>query len=170
MPAKSDKRKFCKRGHERTPENVGLHRQCKLCQSEKRRNWKSSGERARARCEHHRNRIYCGECGGFPSIAKAMWRRAMNRAKRDGLPCTITKGDILEMIGDGKCPVFGTTYPLDSRKACYESASLDRFDSTLGYTRENCEVISWKANWLKSDVTADKILRLAQWMYQRAAA
>jgi hypothetical protein len=104
-------------------------------------------------------------------LAKALWVSAKYRSKKSRLPFTITVDDILEMIGkDGKCPVFDTAYPLDTRRVCDESATLDKRIPELGYTRENCAVISWLANTIKSKATAGQVLRTAQWMYQQAAA
>jgi hypothetical protein len=121
-----------------------------------------------SRCEHDRVRANCEECGGFPIMARHMQYGARGRAKKDNVPFTITVQDILEMIGDGKCPVFGTPYKLASRKQCDESATLDKFIPELGYTKDNCAVISWRANDLKRDATAEELLRVTRWMYQQA--
>jgi hypothetical protein len=99
-----------------------------------------------------------------------MWGRAKGRAKHRGLSFTITVDDILELIGDGKCPVFNTAYPLDSRQMCDESASLDRFIPSQGYTKENCAVLSMLANNIKTNATAGQVLQVARWMFQQAVA
>jgi hypothetical protein len=115
-------------------------------------------------CVHKRVRYLCAECGGFPVLAQRMHVRAKERAKKQDVPFNITCQDILELIGDGVCPVFGTTYPLNSRKLCKESASLDKFVPELGYVRGNCAVISWLANAIKTDATAEQVRRVANWM------
>jgi hypothetical protein len=80
------------------------------------------------------------------------------------MPFTITVEDVLGMIGEGKCPVFDTTYPLDSRVMCDESATLDKFIPELGYTKENCTVISRLANLIKSKATANQVRKVSRWM------
>jgi len=60
------------------------------------------------------------------------------------------------------CPVFGTrlVYQADQRR-CDMSASLDRIESSLGYVPGNVWIISWRANQIKSDATADELRKVA---------
>lgn len=63
---------------------------------------------------------------------------------------------------DGLCPVLKTPLILDgSRK---EAPSLDRFDNSKGYTKDNTVMISLKANILKSDATFEEIEALYHYM------
>ncbi len=59
------------------------------------------------------------------------------------------------------CPVLGI--PLDKRDANHHP-SLDRFDSSKGYTKENVSVISFRANHLKNDATVEEIEKLYNWV------
>jgi hypothetical protein len=45
-----------------------------------------------------------------------------------------------------------------------DSPSLDRIDSTKGYTKDNIQVISWRANRIKNDSTPEELLLLAEYM------
>lgn len=65
------------------------------------------------------------------------------------------------------CPVLGTPFARAGSKAIYTSPSLDRFDSSKGYTPDNIEVISWRANTLKRNGTVEEFEQLAAWMRQR---
>jgi hypothetical protein len=100
-------------------------------------------------------------------MAKEMYRKAEERARKAGIPFTITVEEILELIGDGVCPVLGIKYTLSSRKVTDESANLDRFIAKLGYTKENCTVISKLANSIKTNGTAEQVLKVWVWMKQR---
>ena len=79
-----------------------------------------------------------------------MWSRAKYRAKQKGLDFNITKEDIV--IPD-TCPLLGI--PM-------ESPSLDRIDSTKGYTKGNVWVISNRANTLKNDATLSELKLLVE--------
>tara|TARA_Y100000361_G_scaffold148280_1_gene160886 strand:- start:253 stop:735 length:483 start_codon:yes stop_codon:yes gene_type:complete len=59
------------------------------------------------------------------------------------------------------CPVLGI--PLDKRDSDH-LPSLDRFDNSKGYTKDNINVISYRANHLKNDATFDEIEKLYDWM------
>jgi hypothetical protein len=114
-------------------------------------------------CEHSRQVESCKECGGFSVMATRLLYCAKSRAKRKGVPCTITKENILYLIGDGVCPVLGMPYNLSCRIPQSDSASLDRFAPELGYTKENCFVISRLANMIKSNATPVQIMKVANW-------
>lgn len=68
------------------------------------------------------------------------------------------------------CPVFGVelVYQATGRRTA-NSASLDRIDSALGYTRGNVWVISWRANMLKSNATIAELRQLLAALEKKAA-
>ncbi len=100
-------------------------------------------------------------------IASLMYKGAKARAKKDDLPFTITKEDILKLIGDGVCPVLKVPYDLTSNKITDRTFNLDRFIPSLGYTKENCVVMSSLANRIKSNATTEQVCRVAAWMKQQ---
>jgi hypothetical protein len=46
------------------------------------------------------------------------------------------------------------------------SPSLDRVDSSKGYTKDNIQVISWRANRIKNDSTPEELMMIAKYMQQ----
>lgn len=64
------------------------------------------------------------------------------------------------------CPVLGI--PIDyfcpGGKRNENSASFDRIDSTLGYVKGNVRIMSWRANRIKNDGTADEHRRIAEYL------
>ena len=88
-----------------------------------------------------------------------MLAAAKQRAKKKGLPCTISYKDIF--IPE-VCPVFNTPLEWDGKRD--DVPSLDRLDSELGYVKGNVRVISGRANRLKADMTKADILRLLAYM------
>lgn len=89
------------------------------------------------------------------------------RAKKYGIEFSLTRDDIV--IPD-KCPILGI--PLffvesdNSKKSKNpNSPSIDRIDSSKGYVAGNVRIISWRANFLKNDATAEELAAFANFFY-----
>ena len=64
------------------------------------------------------------------------------------------------------CPVLGIKLNYTrgkQKKATDASPSLDRWDTTKGYTVENVRVISYRANRLKSNATPQELMAVAKY-------
>lgn len=87
-----------------------------------------------------------------------MLARAKGRARKKGVPATITLADLPPF--PVFCPILdipigqGDDYPLDNR------ASLDRIRPELGYVPGNVRIISFRANMLRNNATADELRRV----------
>lgn len=79
-------------------------------------------------------------------------RHAKERAVKNNLDFCLLKTDI---IIPNVYPVLGTLLIKGNKKVCINSPSIDRIDSTKGYTRNNIQIISHKANASKSNCTMD---------------
>ena len=78
-------------------------------------------------------------------------------SKARGLDHEITIEDIHipEVCPILQCPmVFCTPY----------APSIDRIDSKLGYVKGNIQIISWRANTMKSNATKEELLLFANWV------
>jgi hypothetical protein len=67
------------------------------------------------------------------------------------------------------CPVLGIKLSLNREgakgmQANPNAPSIDRFDNSIGYTKENVRFISFRANRLKADATFEEIEALYNWM------
>lgn len=60
------------------------------------------------------------------------------------------------------CPLLGIPLDCAAPSRSNNLPSLDRIDSSKGYTKSNTWVISWRANRLKRDATLSEILNMAQ--------
>ena len=92
--------------------------------------------------------------------AKYLWTRAKHTAKKRELEFTITPEDI---IIPTTCPFFGwelTFTPGQPR--VNTTISIDRIDSSKGYIPGNVQVISWLANLMKTNATAEELLLFAK--------
>lgn len=92
-------------------------------------------------------------------IEKVMLWRAKARAKKQKLPFDLTVEDI---IIPETCPILGIPI-YRSDKGRVNSPSLDRIIPEYGYTKHNVQVISNRANTLKSNATPQELLLFAKW-------
>ena len=86
-------------------------------------------------------------------------RNAKKRAKEKGLEFTLTAEDIhIPEV----CPLLGIPIlrNLNGVGATPNSPTLDRIDTSKGYTRDNVWVTSWRANKLKSDASLEELEKL----------
>ncbi len=83
-----------------------------------------------------------------------LWRSIQNRAKRTGIPFTITPDDI---VVPDKCPLLGVPFEETKENPGPNSPSLDKIIPSLGYIPGNVWVVSKRANWIKSDATLEEL-------------
>lgn len=89
-----------------------------------------------------------------------LFQLAKCRAKNKNVIFTLSIEDI---IIPEFCPVLGIKLIVGNRKLKNDSPSIDRFDQTKGYTKENIRIISWRANRLKSDATFEEIKKIYEY-------
>lgn len=148
--------------HKMSKAKDGHHSMCKCCRAEYDKRFREKRKK------------YSAELGYVQSYyltwrdkdpRKVLYNSAKKRAKERGIDFSIVLDDVV--IPD-VCPIFGvplTTKTDGSHSAAKaSSASLDRIDSTLGYIKGNVAVISYKANVIKNNGTAEEHRRIAQWM------
>lgn len=85
------------------------------------------------------------------------------RARQRGYVCDLSVDDVdwVEV-----CPVFGKPIAFQRESPGPWSVSVDRVDSTSGYVKGNVQVMSRKANTMKSDATPEELLQFADWVYK----
>lgn len=79
---------------------------------------------------------------------------ARRNAKRRGDECSLELKDI---VIPEYCPVLGIKLQPGSHSHQDCSPSVDRIDSTKGYTRDNVWIISARANRIKNNATIEEI-------------
>ena len=82
---------------------------------------------------------------------------ARERARQKNLPFEITREDIIipEVCPILKVPIVRKTY---------YAPSIDRIDNALGYTKNNIQIISHKANAMKNSASKEELNSFAQWI------
>lgn len=95
---------------------------------------------------------------------KAMYDRAKRRSSRMGVSFDI---DYTDIHIPKYCPAIGIELHLSSgRKYSANSPSLDKIVPILGYVKGNIQVISRKANTMKSNATIQELELFSKWITQ----
>ena len=102
---------------------------------------------------------------------KAQWKKlnpeslmlcdARTRARKRNIFFDLKKEDIKIPI---RCPILGTFLTPKGEGSMDESPSLDRIDSKKGYTKDNVQVISNRANRLKADGNIEEFRLILKWL------
>jgi len=89
------------------------------------------------------------------------------RARNKNREHTITVEDIKAIYPtDGCCPIFGMKLEFNTAGFRENSPSIDRIDSTKGYTPDNIQIISWKANRIKGYASIQELEMLLAYLTQ----
>ena len=99
---------------------------------------------------------------------------ARSRAKRDSVPCSITKKYLLSIATD-ICPIFNTPFEWGSSgkgrgNAKLNGPTLDRILPDLGYIEGNVAFISRRANRIKDNGTMKEHYAIADWIWKQTHA
>lgn len=92
-------------------------------------------------------------------VAYRLASRAKGRASLEGYEFDIVPEDI---VVPDKCPVLKTPF----KYRTYYTHSLDRIDSTKGYTKDNIQVMSHKANAMKNSASPEELIEFAHWVLE----
>jgi len=91
-------------------------------------------------------------------VAKRSW------CKQRGIEFSLTLEQLKELWTD-TCPILGIPISLGAKgKGSHNSAHLDRLDPSVGYTYENVNWISGRANRIKYDASLSELKAIIQWM------
>lgn len=101
------------------------------------------------------------------SAERILYDLSRERAKKAGVPFTISIGDI--QVPD-VCPVLGIPLKRGIGVLSQNSPTLDRFYPEKGYVPGNITVISMRANLIKTNAAVDEIEAVARWMRSRNGA
>jgi regulatory protein YycI of two-component signal transduction system YycFG len=116
----------------------GLDYKCKQCEKER------SSLKYQATYNNHEWRL------------KQLINFSKQRTKKNKLEHTLTLEELKEIYPtNNKCPVFGITFEWGGNQS--NSPSIDRIDNDKGYTKNNCQVISARANSIKSNATIEEL-------------
>lgn len=95
---------------------------------------------------------------------KTLYNRLKQSAQKRNIEFTLTLMDLYDLSFPITCPVLGIPMKFNRGRPQDDSYSIDRLDSSIGYTIDNIRVISYRANRLKSDGTKTEIVKLADYV------
>jgi hypothetical protein len=93
----------------------------------------------------------------FAPSPKEIWNNLKRSAKKRNIPFNLTVYDVMLIDWPISCPVLNIPLRWNIGEAKEDSYSVDRIDSSLGYTFDNIEIISLKANRCKNNLTEDEM-------------
>lgn len=94
-------------------------------------------------------------------VAYVLFWNAKNRAKAKEIEFDL---EIEDIEVPEVCPILGIKLVVATGNAKPNSPSLDRVDPNKGYVRGNIQVLSHKANTMKSNATLDELEMLVSWL------
>lgn len=95
---------------------------------------------------------------------KWLWNQARKRSLDKGLEFTLLVSDII--IPD-TCPIMGKKLEYIPKGFHEYSPSIDRIDSSKGYTKDNIQVISSIANRMKWNATREQLITFCKGVLTR---
>jgi hypothetical protein len=98
--------------------------------------------------------------------ANYLWDAAKLRAKKKGLPLTITKDWVEGKLSAGHCEVSGLPFDMSESwsktRRCPMAPSIDQIEPGLGYTENNCRMVLTCVNLALCDWGLDFYLSIAR--------
>lgn len=89
-----------------------------------------------------------------------LYNHYKSSAARRNIEFGLTKMDFYDLSYPLTCPVLGIPLAHNTGRACDNSYSIDRIDSSQGYIKDNIIVISHRANTLKNNATLQELRQL----------
>jgi hypothetical protein len=90
---------------------------------------------------------------------KFLCKDAKHRAKKKNIPFDITADDV---IIPEVCPILGIPLKAGDKIVCNTSPTIDRIKPELGYVKGNIQVLSYRANMLKSNATIEELEKVLE--------
>lgn len=142
--------------------NLSAH--CKVCDKKKqevRRRKSPAKQLAYARKYQAKRRE------NFDYRLQMLLNASKQRAAVKKLEHTLTLEQLKSIYPkDNKCPVFGIELKFGNAGFRENSPSIDKIDPKKGYTLDNVQIISWRANRLKTDASINELEMLLAFMKQ----
>lgn len=142
----------------------GLQYNCRTCDN--KRQVQRRKQNPEVHLEYHR-KYQRNRRKDFDYRLQMLINASKQRAKLNDREHDINVEDIKAIYPvDGCCPIFGMKLEFNGAGFRDSSPSIDRIDSTKGYTRDNIQIISWKANRIKGAASLQDLEMLVAYLKQ----
>lgn len=101
--------------------------------------------------------------------ALKLLRTCRSMARPRGIAFSLTVSDILPALIAGTCQVSGIEFDFHSSDGPWRP-SIDRIDSSRGYSPDNVQIVAWMVNAAKQQYPMDDLIRLAHAIASRHPA
>lgn len=139
----------------------GYRCKCKGCSSIEFKSYSTTENYTQRLARQAKTRQELKETNPIKRWAHAAFHNAKKRAKENELEFSITK-QWLEENAVTICPLLEVPLVYNADKSTANVASVDRKDSSKGYTPDNCSIISFKANRIKTNATTEELVLLVK--------
>lgn len=93
---------------------------------------------------------------------KVLFNQLKQSAQKRNIPFNLTMSDLNNLSFPITCPILGIPLVFNNGTPQDNSYSVDRIDSSKGYTKDNIVVVSYRANKLKSNATLMEMKQLVE--------
>jgi len=114
---------------------------------------------------------YCRECDCLKAkerrnnnVKKTIITRCKSRAKQRNIAFDISEDDLF--IPE-VCPILGIPLVINNTRLEDNSISVDRIDPHKGYVKGNIQIISQRANRIKTDASIEEIEKVLTFMRKK---
>ena len=144
--------------YEDSESKEGRRLQCKECCKRWQKTWREQQPQEARSKAHKKWRLN--------NRGSALLTLARHRAKQKGLEFTLAPEDIDPKIKQGFCALTGIRFNLKNGKT-WDSPSIDRIDSSKGYSKDNVRVVLYCVNVMANVWGSDKIIEIAAAIVKR---
>lgn len=130
----------------------------------------------RLRPSNHTPKCNCIRCrdtelDGSPRWCKPLIRQAKKNAMKRGIEFNLTSQEFAVLVtrSEGHCEVSGVPFDMSAANGMRRpfAASLDRIDSAMGYSFENCRMVCVLVNIALNEWGLDPLLQVARCLVNR---
>ena len=97
---------------------------------------------------------------------KTLYNQLKQGAKKRNIDFDLTPNDLNNLSFPITCPVLGIPLVFNRGSVQDNSVSIDRIDSSKGYTIDNIVVVSNRVNKLKSNASLDEMVKIVNFYKQ----
>ena len=98
-----------------------------------------------------------------PPEPKVIYNRLKQSARKRNIEFSLTVHDIWLLDIPLTCPIIGIPMKWHRGSPQDDSFSFDRIDSSKGYSIDNIQIISFRANRAKNNLTAEELKKFSQY-------